>query len=126
MLFRSVNETLVGFAKHPKWKLEGQPSFIAVMHTWNQELRDHFHLHVILPAGVLRGTDFIRSPQERFLFPVRALGNVFAAKYRDDLLRAFERGKTVAGRRSIPYKPAAQLRKKPGCPPQPSLLRKER
>jgi hypothetical protein len=92
LLFQSVNETLTGFARDPKWKLEGQPGFIAILHTWNQELRDHFHLHVILPAGVLRGTEFIRSPQARFLFPVRALGNVFAAKYRDHLRRAFEKG----------------------------------
>jgi len=92
LLFRSVNETLGGFAKNPKWKLEGRPGFIAVLHTWNQELRDHFHLHIIIPAGVLRGKEFIRSPEPRFLFPVRALGNVFAAKYRDHLLRAFERG----------------------------------
>lgn len=93
LLFQSVNETLCGFAKEPKWKLEGQPGFIAVLHTWNQELRDHFHLHIIIPAGVLRGTEFIRSPEPRFLFPVRALGNVFAAKYRHHLERAFEAGK---------------------------------
>jgi len=92
LLFRSVNETLAGFAKEPKWKLEGQPGFIAVLHTWNQELRDHFHLHVVIPAGVLRGTDFIRSPQARFLFPVHALGNVFAAKYRHHLKRAYMAG----------------------------------
>jgi hypothetical protein len=93
LLFQSVNETLNGFAREPKWKLEGQPGFIAVLHTWNQELLDHVHLHVILPAGVLRGTEFIRSPEPRFLFPVRALGNVFAAKYRDHLLRAWRKGK---------------------------------
>jgi len=92
LLFRSVNETLAGFAKEPKWKLEGQPGFIAVLHTWNQELRDHFHLHIIIPAGVLRGKEFIPSPHPRFLFPVRALGNVFAAKYRDHVRRAFEKG----------------------------------
>ncbi len=92
LLFRSVNETLTGFAKEPKWKLEGQPGFIAVLHTWNQELRDHFHLHIIIPAGVLRGSEFIRSPNPRFLFPVPALGNVFAAKYRDHLLHLFEKG----------------------------------
>ena len=92
LLFQSVNETLIGFAKDPIWKLEGQPGFIAILHTWNQELRDHFHLHIIIPAGVLRGTDFIRSPNPRFLFNVRALGNVFAAKYRHHLERAFAKG----------------------------------
>lgn len=93
LLFKSVNETLQGFAAEPKWELEGQPGFIAVLHTWNQELMDHFHLHVILPAGVLRGSEFIRSKQANFLFPVRALSRVFAAKYRDGLLRLFDAGR---------------------------------
>ncbi len=92
LLFKTVNETLKGFAAEPKWKLEGQPGFIAVLHTWNQELRDHFHLHVILPAGVLRGSEFIRVPGTNFLFPVRALSAVFASKYRDGLLCLFEAG----------------------------------
>lgn len=92
LLFRSVNETLAGFAANPKWKLVGKLGFISILHTWNQELRDHYHLHVILPAGVLRGDEFIRAPG-RFLFPVRALGNVFAAKYRDHVLDAYRAGK---------------------------------
>ena len=90
LLFKTVAATLKGFAAEPKWKLEGQPGFIAVLHTWNQELKDHFHLHIIIPAGVLREKEFIRSRQARFLFPVRALSRVFAAKYRDGLLRLFE------------------------------------
>ena len=51
LLFRSVNETLCGFAKEPKWKLEGQPGFIAVLHTWNQELGFHPHVHALVPGG---------------------------------------------------------------------------
>jgi predicted Zn-ribbon and HTH transcriptional regulator len=82
LLFKAVNETLKGFAAEPKWKLEGQPGFIAILHTWNQELRDHFHLHVIIPAGVLRAKEFIRAQQPNFLFPVRALSRVFAAPKR--------------------------------------------
>jgi predicted RNA-binding Zn-ribbon protein involved in translation (DUF1610 family) len=89
LLFKTVAETLKGFAAEPKWKLEGKPGFIAVLHTWNQELKDHFHLHIIIPAGVLRGATFILSKQARFLFPVRALSRVFAAKYRDGLQRLF-------------------------------------
>jgi hypothetical protein len=90
LLFQSVNETLKGFAKHPKWEFEGQPGFIAVLHTWNQQLSDHFHLHVILPAGVLKGKEFIRAKEQNFLFPVRALSRVFAAKYRDGLFHLFK------------------------------------
>jgi len=92
LLFKAVNETLIGFAHHENWKLEGQPGFIAVLHTWAQNLTDHFHLHVIIPAGVLRGDEFIRSPRKDFLFPVPALKSVFAAKYRDHVMKAFTNG----------------------------------
>ena len=93
LLFKEVNNTLKGFAAKPKWKLEGQPGFIAVLHTWNQELMDHFHLHIIIPAGVLRGNEFIRSRQARFLFPVRTLSRVFAAKYRDGVKALYAAGR---------------------------------
>lgn len=92
LLFKAVNETLTGFAQHENWKLEGQPGFIAVLHTWAQNLTAHFHLHVIIPAGVVRGNKFIRSPRKDFLFPVPALKSVFAAKYRDHVLKAFTNG----------------------------------
>jgi len=111
LLFKTVNDTLKGFAAEPKWKLGGQPGFIAVLHTWNQELMDHFHLHVIIPAGVLRGSEFIRSPQARFLFPVRALSRVFAAKYRDGLLRLFEAGRLGFHGKLEPFADPAAFRR---------------
>ncbi|MBC2709491.1 MAG: transposase [Desulfosarcina sp.] len=52
-LFGSVNETLQAFAADPQWRLEGQLGFIGVLHTWSQTLMDHFHLHCLVPAGVL-------------------------------------------------------------------------
>ena len=44
ILFCAVNETLKTFARDPKWRLCGQPGFIAVLHTWSQTLMDHFHI----------------------------------------------------------------------------------
>jgi len=93
LLFKSVNETLQTFAKDPKWKLQGQLGFIAVLHTWNQQLNDHFHLHIVIPRGALRGVEFIHSKKNKLLFPVKALSPVFAAKYRQHLTRAYKKGK---------------------------------
>ena len=45
LLFTAVKETLQVFARDPQWRLEGQLGFISVLHTWNQKLMDHFHLH---------------------------------------------------------------------------------
>jgi hypothetical protein len=60
-----------------------------VLHTWDQTLRDHFHLHCLIPAGALA---FDRSQwipaRKGFLFPVRALSVVFRGKFLDLLQRA--------------------------------------
>jgi len=53
MLFAAAKETLQVFAADPQWRLVGKLGFISVLHTWNQKLMDHFHLHCIIPAGVL-------------------------------------------------------------------------
>ena len=53
ILFSAVNETLQAFAKDPQWRLEGKLGIIAVLHTWSQTLLEHFHIHCLIPAGVL-------------------------------------------------------------------------
>jgi hypothetical protein len=51
-LFGAVAWVLTRFAADPRWRLEGQLGFIAVLHTWTQRLQEHFHLHCIVPGGV--------------------------------------------------------------------------
>ena len=50
ILFQAVSETLTDFARI---HLRGTPGFTAVLHTWNQILLDHFHLHCLIPSGAL-------------------------------------------------------------------------
>ncbi len=50
LLFYSVNEVIKAFAADPQWRIEGNPGFIGVIHTWNQTLLDHFHLHCLVPG----------------------------------------------------------------------------
>ncbi|MEE9158745.1 MAG: transposase zinc-binding domain-containing protein, partial [Gammaproteobacteria bacterium] len=50
LLFQAVSETLLAFAHT---HLRGTPGFILVLHTWNQQLQDHFHLHCLIPQGAL-------------------------------------------------------------------------
>lgn len=67
--------TLVTFGHN---NLGGKTGFIAVLHTWDQKLNAHFHLHCLVPAGALSENNdrWIDTP-ENFLFPVRALAMVF-------------------------------------------------
>jgi predicted Zn-ribbon and HTH transcriptional regulator len=93
ILFQSVWQTLAQFAQR---RLGGTLGITAVLHTWDQTLLDHFHLHCLVPAGVL---SFDRnrwvSARQDFLFPVKALSLVFRAKYLDSLKRSFDQNKLL-------------------------------
>ena len=87
ILFDAASQTLLTFGRN---NLGGKSGFITILHTWDQRLNAHFHLHCLVPAGVLseNGGRWISAP-EKFLFPVRALAKVFRGKYTGFLLQAF-------------------------------------
>ena len=92
LLFSAANETLQAFAKDPQWRLEGQLGFIAVLHTWSQTLIDHFHLHCLIPGGVLVFTkDKWLPARESFLFRVESLAKEFRKRYLKKLGNAYRK-----------------------------------
>jgi len=90
LLFEAVSETLLELART---NLNATIGFTAVLHTWNQLLGFHPHLHCIVPAGGLSldGSRWIATP-ERFLLPVRKLRAVFRGKLLAKLERAIRSG----------------------------------
>ena len=117
-LFKAVGETLVDFGRT---RLGGQIGFITVLHTWDQTLLDHFHLHCLVPAGALSFDQKRWSPaRKNFLFPVKALSVVFRGKFLDLLKSACATNKLLfVGESACLADPAAfkllinALRKKP-------------
>jgi Putative transposase/Transposase zinc-binding domain len=91
LLFNAVSETLLEFGKS---RLGGTLGIIAVLHTWDQTLKDHFHLHCLVPAGAL-SLDHSRwiNARGNFLFPVKALSRVFRGKFLDRLQQCGATGK---------------------------------
>ena len=86
-LFKAVGETLVDFGHT---RLGGQIGFITVLHTWDQTLLDHFHLHCLVPAGALSFDQRRWRPaRKNFLFPIKALSVVFRGKFLDLLQKRF-------------------------------------
>jgi hypothetical protein len=118
ILFQSVWETLAQFARR---RLGGTLGITAVLHTWDQTLRDHFHLHCLVPAGVLSfDRDRWVSARQDFLFPVKALSLVFRAKFLDSLKKSFDQNKLLFVGQIEPWADARsfdglleRLRKKP-------------
>ncbi len=94
MLFGAAKETLQVFAGDPQWRLVGQLGFISVLHTWNQKLMDHFHLHCIIPAGVLSfdKTKWIAA-RDKYLFKVESLAKEFRKRYLHKLENAYTKEK---------------------------------
>jgi hypothetical protein len=89
ILFRAVSETLLTIAADPR-HLGAQLGFLAVLHTWNQKLLHHPHLHCLIPAGGLSPDRkrWVRS-RRRFLLPVAVLRKMFRGKFLDLLAAAF-------------------------------------
>jgi len=89
-LFATASATLLEFGRND---LGGKMGFTMVLHTWDQLMRPHFHVHCVIPAGALSsdGCRWIHGDPE-FLFPVRALSKVFRGKYLDALRRLHRQG----------------------------------
>jgi Putative transposase/Transposase zinc-binding domain len=86
ILFRSVAETLLEFGRNRKNGLGGIIGFLAFLHTWDQQLNAHFHIHCLVPAGALApdGLSWINCKYD-FLFPQAALSKRFRKKFMDYL-----------------------------------------
>jgi hypothetical protein len=92
LLFRTSAETLLEIARDPK-HLGAEIGFFSVLHTWNQKLEHHPHVHCVVPAGGMSPdhTRWIR-PRYPFFLPVKVLGRVFRGKFVAALRRAFADG----------------------------------
>ena len=99
LLFKAVSETLLEFGRS---RLGGRIGFITVLHTWDQTLKDHFHLHCLVAGGAL-SLDHSRwiGARPNFLFPVTALSRVFRGKFLDLLEKNIDRGKIPAADNEI-------------------------
>lgn len=96
ILFAAVNQTLQAFARDPQWHLEGQLGFILVLHTWSQNLMDHFHLHCLVPGGALSFTKDRWIPaNESYLFRIQSLAKEFKKRYLGLLKTAYQKKELV-------------------------------
>jgi hypothetical protein len=88
LLFRAVADTLQAFGHK---NLGGKVGFTLVLHTWDQQLRAHFHVHCVIAGGAIAEDSRKWLPAgKNFLFPVRALSKVFRAKYIETLCQLLD------------------------------------
>lgn len=92
ILFQTVAETLRTIAADPQhggMRIGGT----AVLHTWDQKLRFHPHLHVVVPnAGFDVDSGEWKTGSTTFFAPVKVLGSLFRRLFLEQLARAHGRG----------------------------------
>jgi len=93
LLFEAVSQTLTEVART---KLKATIGFTAVLHTWNQQLGFHPHLHCVVPAGGLSldGSQWVATSR-RFFLPVRRLRKLFRGMLLSKIERALRTGEIL-------------------------------
>jgi predicted RNA-binding Zn-ribbon protein involved in translation (DUF1610 family) len=92
LLLRASAETLLQVARDPT-HLGADIGFFSVLHTWNQKLQIHPHVHCVIAAGGLSldHTHWIRS-RFHFFLPIPVLRRVFRGKFVAGLKSAYQLG----------------------------------
>ena len=92
LLFHSSAETLLEVARDPR-HLGAEIGFFSVLHSWNQRLQFHPHIHCVIAAGGLAPdhSSWI-SARRSFFLPIGVLSRVFRGKFVAGLRNAFHRG----------------------------------
>lgn len=94
LLFEKSWETLCLFARDPKL-LGAKPGAIAILHTWDQQLRFHPHVHFIVPAGGIDANGNWKNSKQNgnFLFDVKQMSKKFSARFAKKLRKLKQQGK---------------------------------
>jgi Putative transposase/Transposase zinc-binding domain len=95
ILFRSVSETLIKLGNDPK-HLGARIGFMAILHTWGQNLMNHPHIHCVVPSGGLSpdGSRWISS-RKKFFIAVSVMSELFKEKFRAYLKSSYESGELI-------------------------------
>jgi hypothetical protein len=102
LLLRASAETLLEVARDPR-HLGAEIGFFSVLHTWNQKLGLHPHVHCVIPAGGLSldHTHWIKS-RSRFFISIKVLRRVFRGKFVAGLKQAFQNGQLHFSGKLVP------------------------
>src|ERR1700693_1895780 len=109
ILFRAAAQTLLETAADPRL-LGASIGFLAVLHTWGQNLHLHPHLHCVVPGGGFSpdGSRWIACRKHSFFLPYKVLSRRFRKRFLVSLGKAFRKGSLhLSGELRDLAKPAA-------------------
>lgn len=89
LLHRCSAETLLELSQDKKY-LGATPGIIQVLHTWNQELLYHVHMHCIISGGGITPDHKLKRSKASFFIPVHVLRDKFKGKYLAKLQQLYQ------------------------------------
>ena len=78
--------------------LGATPGIIQVLHTWNQELDYHVHMHCIISGGGITETGKLKKSKGKFFIPVYVLRDKFKGKFLAELQKLYQQEKLIFSR----------------------------
>jgi hypothetical protein len=93
LFFEAASRALLQLARDYE-RLRAQIGFTAVLHTWDQDLNLHPHLHLVVTGGGLSldGESWIAA-KNSFLLPVKALSKIIRGKFLEALEQVRHEGR---------------------------------
>jgi hypothetical protein len=116
VFFAAASEALSATLAHPRWLGARRSGFTMILHTWNQRLHFHPHIHCIVPgAGFDREGRVVRVKSPGFLVPQPVLRATFRHLFEQKLHALRQRPEQAA----LPAVEAAVWKKDWGVHLQP-------
>ncbi len=91
ILFEAVSKTLLELLADPKY-LGARPGILTALHTWNQKLLPHIHLHVLVTAGGLTAQSQWKPALKSCLLPRKVVMIKFRGKFNAILSQKVTKG----------------------------------
>ena len=86
VFFKTSSTALSQALANPKWLGAQVNGFTGILHTWNQQLLPHPHIHYIVPgAGLDAHGRLVRCKHQNFLLPTSELTRLFIAHWKQQL-----------------------------------------
>jgi hypothetical protein len=110
ILFQAASEALLTLGANSR-HIGAHLGFLAVLHTWDQQLRPHPHLHCLVPAGGIAPdhSRWVRTRRPRYLMPTSVLAARFRKQFLKSLWRAYRCNKLRLGGALAPLKKTAEF-----------------
>ena len=85
LLHKSLSSAIIELAMDEQY-LGGVPGIIQVLHTWDQDMKYHVHVHAVISgAGLTKDNKLVYAKSDKYLVPEKAVSKLVKGKFLDAL-----------------------------------------